>query len=148
MPTQVALPILMPILEAGANEEDERMSDRWAALLANAAGWPGRVPPRFPSILSELSPPEAALLDAIFVEAHSGGGAPWESHVVKVLELESPLDAEQRAVAMDTLIALGLCFAQQITAPGVISENREVVYLTTLGRAFVRECRAPLERPG
>src|SRR5207248_2417186 len=98
-PTEVPLPILIPILEAGANEEDEEMSDRWAALLANAAGWPGRVPPRFPSILSQLSPWDAALLEAIFEEAHSGGGAPWESHLVKVLELGSEFDAEQRAVA-------------------------------------------------
>jgi hypothetical protein len=137
----VPRPVLWPILEAAADEEDEAMSDRWAALLANAAAWPARVPPSFPWTLSQLSPQEAGLLDAIFGDA---GGA---DRPVKVMELETPLDPERRAVAVDNLIRLRLCVPQQLTTPGMVAQNWQIVYLTALGRAFVTECRAPTDRP-
>jgi hypothetical protein len=70
----VPRPVLLPILEAAGDEENEAMSDRWAALLANAAARPERVPPSFPWTLSQLSPQEAGLLGAIFSDAGGDRG--------------------------------------------------------------------------
>jgi hypothetical protein len=69
-PQAVPLKVLIPLLDYASLEEDddESMSDRWAALLANAAAGddgPARVLPGFPRILGELSAQDAALLDRI-----------------------------------------------------------------------------------
>src|SRR5581483_8633125 len=57
--------LLLPILEKGSLEEDGDLQQRWAALLANSAAQPENVLPAFVSILAELSPVEAALLERL-----------------------------------------------------------------------------------
>jgi hypothetical protein len=141
--SEVPLPVLVPLLEGGANEDDESMSDRWAALLANAAAAPDAVPPGFPAILAELSPTEAALLDAIFEAAHTGPAESWESQLVEVRGLSMGLDDGELFLATDNLLRHRLCLAQQVNYPGTISEDPSKVVLTPLGRAFVTQCRAP-----
>ncbi len=128
---------------SGQPQDDDAMADRWAALLANASGWPGRVPPSFPSILRDMSPPEAALLDGIYNDSHTADGVPLPHHDVSVGYLESSLDTDQRAVAVDNLIRLGLCVPKRPTTPGGVGEVRTSVMLTDLGRALVTQCRAP-----
>lgn len=66
-PTSVRPKLLLPILDHSSVEDDEGMHDRWAALLSNAANPASviQVFPSFPEILSQLSPKEAILLDAI-----------------------------------------------------------------------------------
>lgn len=62
---EVSLKTLVPLLELSSLEDpdDDDMVDRWAALLANAAGTERgtRVLPSFPRILGELSPEEALI---------------------------------------------------------------------------------------
>ena len=62
VPRTVPARLLMPILERGSLEEDEELSERWAALLANASAKPDVVLPGFATILAELSPIEARIL--------------------------------------------------------------------------------------
>lgn len=57
--------ILFNILEHGSVEEDNDLAERWAALLANASTRPATVFPAFASILAELSPTEARLLQRV-----------------------------------------------------------------------------------
>lgn len=139
---QVPLPVLVPILDAGANEEDESMADRWAALLANAAAEPDSVPPSFPSFLEQLSPQDAVLLDGIYVDSMRDID-PTRDRGTAVLGLKLPISDVQRVLGVDNLIRLGLCLPQRVNTPGTINENRTVLYLTELGRAFVEKCKAP-----
>jgi hypothetical protein len=55
--------LLFPILERGSVEEDDSLFEKWTALLANASTRPSGVLPAFASILAELSPTEARLLE-------------------------------------------------------------------------------------
>lgn len=141
-PQQVPLPVLSRILESGPNEDDESMADRWAALLANAAADPARVPPSFPAILEQLSPTEAALLDAIFTEAYGTGVAvPGDKRIIDVGTLGTGLDDSQLAVATENLLRQRLCTGEQLNVPGGIVESTARVFVTDLGKAFVRQCR-------
>ena len=62
------LEALLPLLESAALEEEDDLSSKWAALLANAAtpDSPVDIYPSFPHILSQLSPREARVLDGIY----------------------------------------------------------------------------------
>jgi hypothetical protein len=122
----------MPIIEAIGDEEDDSMSDRWAALLANAAGGsPDQVPPSFPAILRELTAGEAQLLDALFERTHVnaedanriGLGAMWP-------------------VAFDNLVRLQVA-THPFRAGPVANIDQNQLNLTHLGRAFVSACRPP-----
>jgi hypothetical protein len=60
------LTLLVPIIQYAALENDGDLAAKWAGLLATAAaGTP--VHPIFPKVLSEITPPEARLLDALYV---------------------------------------------------------------------------------
>jgi len=66
-PRQIPDKIWVPVLQAASLEDDEALQDRWAALLANAAN-PIRdalIHPCFSDILSQLTGPEAVLLEAM-----------------------------------------------------------------------------------
>jgi hypothetical protein len=58
--------ILWPLLERGSVEEDRDLSERWAALLANASMQTTTVLPAFVTILGELSHTEARLLSQFY----------------------------------------------------------------------------------
>lgn len=130
---EVPRPVLMPILEAAGDEEDQSMADRWAALLANAAsGVPEQVPPRFPAILRELSSDEAQLLDAMY-----------DKTSIRTLDLANELGLGSRwPVVFDGLVANRLAVHPYKAGP-VASEDRTLLGLTALGRAFVAACRPP-----
>ena len=98
-PHDVPRPILMPIFGAMSDEENESMADRWAALLANAASdTDAEVPPRFPSILRDLSPEEARLLDAMH-----------DKTSIRALDLANELGLGPRwPIAFDNLVGLRL----------------------------------------
>jgi hypothetical protein len=68
--------LLLPIFEGMSVEDDESLSDMWAALLANAASPDnaGRVRSGFTAILKEMSPDEAQLLK--WIHHHSQGWTP------------------------------------------------------------------------
>jgi hypothetical protein len=63
-PLPISSKILFPLLEAAALEDENDMIDRWANLLATAASENG-VLPSFVTILANLSPAEAQVLDWI-----------------------------------------------------------------------------------
>ena len=67
-PTSVSLKTLLPLLEGAALEEEDDLLTKWAALLANAANPKSPFPiyPSFPHILSQFSPRDARVLDAIY----------------------------------------------------------------------------------
>jgi hypothetical protein len=67
-PGEVGLKVLHPIMLGAALEDDESMTEKWAALLANAAAGEDAGAPvsqAFPRILADLGPSEAAILDKL-----------------------------------------------------------------------------------
>ena len=69
-PKQVHMKTLLPLLEGASLEDVPNLSDKWAALLANAAN-PNEtvgVKPIFADILRQLMPKDAQLLDQLFGE--------------------------------------------------------------------------------
>lgn len=70
VPQPVPGRVLMPLLERASLEEEDSLRAKWVRLLATAATPEAiGVLPAYVSILSELSPPEAALLDWIHTES-------------------------------------------------------------------------------
>lgn len=153
-PKVVKMNVLVPLLEAGSLEEDEAMADRWAALLANAAGnksdSPG-VPPSFPEVLRQLAPKDAAILDAIFDVATRFPRSEWVQRgaVVQQVRDTFSLDDYSFAITKQNLVRLGLCAAPASGFDFTDGDylypvvNAEVICLTEFGHAFVSACRAP-----
>jgi hypothetical protein len=105
-PQAVPGPVLMPLLESGSLEEDAGMRRKWAALLANAAGGDYSVPPGFVSIMADLSPLEARVLDRAYEQASITKFAdiPIDA-LLEDLELE---EDESAAIVIENIERLGL----------------------------------------
>ena len=70
VPQPVPGRILMPLLERASLEEEDSLRAKWVQLLATAATPAAKaVLPAYVSILSELSPAEAAVLDWIYTKS-------------------------------------------------------------------------------
>ena len=154
-PEPVALKTLAPLLEGASLEEedDDDMSSRWAALLANAARPGGDVPPAFPDILSHLTPYEARLLDAVYENAKPRPRAEWLTNGLRRDGVAPVLGGSEDdvAVAVENLFRLRLCtppavglgFTDHPNRQFLIAAGEELICLTPLGAAFVEACRRP-----
>ena len=99
-PQPVPIKLLLPVLENGCLEEDESMIDHWATLLANAAD-PNATPsilPSYASILKDLSPLEAKVLDSIYggIIEHPVHRSQWRNFIVTAEQIlkEAPIPSE------------------------------------------------------
>lgn len=159
-PGVVNLKVLVPLLEAGSLEDDadtddaERMTDRWAALLANAshANREDEVLPSFPEVLRQLTPVEAKLLDAIYDVAmrftrkeranHGADGEALRASVgVAEASFSTHIDNLYR-LRLAAAPAVGLAFTDNPETRYQLS-GYTVICLTDFGNAFVRACRPP-----
>jgi hypothetical protein len=152
-PKTVPLKLLFPILENASLEEDDSMSDRWAALLANAADSASdtSVLPSFVGILKELSPREAMILDTI----HSAEDR--LTRVITALDVKSLLNIreEMLRVMIDNLIRLGLLEGVVLGRFSVDQKANQPIRrldkiglgMTELGMAFVSACHRPKPSP-
>lgn len=151
-PKVVKMNVLVPLLEAGSLEEDEDMSDRWAALLANAASDHADTPsvqPSFPEILRQLAPKDAAVLDAVYDVALRFPREEWigSGAIADQVKASVGMDDYSFAVCRRNLMRLGLCadpaaglgFTDQDHRYPVV--NAEIICLTEFGHAFVSACR-------
>jgi hypothetical protein len=142
-PKAVPLKVLVPLLEGASLEDDESMSARWAALLANAAN-PNHahaVLPACVAILKELTPTEARMLDSLAGETRFG---PWKRmHRVSDFARTYQLSDAEVGVYTDNLLRHRL-----IENPPMDFRSYGVgVYfhlgLSDLGYAFVTACQPP-----
>lgn len=153
-PQKVLPSTLIPLLEKGSLESDEKIQDKWAALLANAAKESGkdRVRPGFVQILSELSPQEVLLLDKMHEEVIAKGQSfkNYTFHAKSVAEIfGTPMD--QVEVMVDNFYRLQLCEPPHSEGAGMVSEDgdkvgfqmstKEHFRFTALGNMFVNVCR-------
>jgi len=132
------------LLEEGVREEDDRLRDKWANLLANglAAGADG-VPRAYAEVLRQLEPVEARILDAMAEDKGtflgSNSGTRMGKGKMKDLPLAGLVNLERLG-----LIALG---PAQPTPPGKprlsVTDALRVMRLTQFGISFIRACQAP-----
>jgi hypothetical protein len=134
---QIPLRTSLPLLEAASLEEEDDLCDRWAALLANAAATPASVPPGFPSVLRELEPEAARVLDIIYNDYMGVHEDFRDEFSIFLEEHEKPANFRYH---VDNLQRLGLVrswnFAEQ-------DERYQQLIMTAFGAAFVRACRPP-----
>jgi hypothetical protein len=140
-PQTVDLSVLVPLLELGSLTEDEDLQNRWAALLANAAEGNGTVPPAYPSILSQLAPRDARVLDAIYEWV----GGEYRTKAVPISEVAEGVEVigEWAELAVENLQRLRLVKPSSLTFPGAVQESFDEGFLTALGYDFVYHCRPP-----
>ncbi len=159
-PQRVLPKIVIPILEAGSLEVDDEMSDRWAALLANAAAAPETISPAFPRILAELSPLDARILQYAYEHVVKTGRHPTHIHWKDAIQAAGVVfppnypKAETGVLVSDdpvlgstihNLIRLELVTGSLTEYYALNHEiiNKEIFNLTPFGFIFVRACNPP-----
>jgi hypothetical protein len=131
--------LLRGILEGGAMEKDENVQGRWASLLANAlTESKADVRTAFPTILSELEPADAALLDAL--------AADLDQHEPSVIDVSQTTSGER--ASLDNLARLELVRYARATPTAfnnIDDPQARVsgVTLTAFGLEFLQACREP-----
>lgn len=146
----VSLKIAIPLLEAASLEDDDELQDRWVRLLVNAGNATSGVEIRrmHISVLEQLSPLEARILDAIyslsFEEAlHTGivtSDLPDSAHIETKEDKEEdrPEPSDEIKLALADLERVG-CLRLGMTWGGGGSFTR--INPTLLGKSFVDACR-------
>ena len=128
------------------------MSDRWAALLANAANGGDdsqEVLPSFPEILRQLAPKDAALLDAVYDVVVSFPKEQWMGTGANLSEAQIVIGFTEYELAVSrvNLIRLGLCADPASGLDFTAADHRypvvnsNILCLTEFGHAFVSACR-------
>jgi hypothetical protein len=146
----VPMKLVIPILQGATLEEDDSLQDRWAALLVNAANakFTGEIRRSYTSILEQLTPLDAQILDVVYAlpfdkSQHSGvvtKDLPGDVHIADMTAIEFPLPPEEVVISLSNLARLG-CLHPAITWSG--GESFGKVNTTIAGRAFVQACIVP-----
>lgn len=154
-PRQVPLRTLVPLLENASLEDDEGMVDRYASLLANAASPEGSVPPSFPTILRDLEPVQAQMLDSLYDALMPLGpsfrvrfGIGHEGMIGAGFDLDEATFRYHIDNLARLRLVLNLGVAPTINILESMTHTTEyqpgaLITLTELGRVFVRACRPP-----
>jgi hypothetical protein len=152
--------ILFPLASAASNEDDPKLQQMWAALLAHAADatQTDEPLPAFISILRDLSSVEAVILRALYKQEdgktkrveYESGGARFNPSTVTIIEDDGTattirLPFGNFRVVADNLMRLGLV-EQYFTGASYGTETSARIYseltLTPLGHHFVQVCTA------
>ena len=149
--------LLLPIFENGPLEDDEDLYIRWIALLANAATCDkdSQILPCFPDILKQLTAEEAQFLDKAYNEVIRDTEARRSRSTVDptfygdggnihiggdLLKSASPIMVDDlERLKLVTRIDVPLTF-DRLTNTFPAANH---LYISELGRAFVRACRLP-----
>lgn len=154
---KLPLNLAIPILQAGSLEEDDKLQDRYASLLASAADASAQIEIRraFVSILEDLTPLDVEVLDAIYIfelaspPATDGTNEIWTTRLPREALLERPKGEvnpkREVQVSVMNLVRLGL-----LSSAIAFGGNAMVscVHQTPLGRAFFEACSPSPRRPG
>jgi Abortive infection alpha len=146
----VPLKLVIPILQGATLEEDDALQDRWAMLLVNAANakFAGEVRRSYTSILEQLTPLDAHILDVVYAlpfdeSQHQGvvtKDLPNDVSIADVTAIDFPLPAEEVVISLSNLARLG-CLRPAMTWGG--GEIFWKINPTIAGKAFVQACSAP-----
>lgn len=159
-PEEVGLKVSRPLLEAAGDEGDAALRERWATLLANAAGEShGRpsVRPGFVDVLRQLEPDDVALVDWLYDRTNDPIVPMIDSRGLLVVDSLDPIQRqlglrrELFDVVVENVIRLGL--AERPLESGRprydigsdVMSSREKLARTSFGLAFVRACSGSAE---
>jgi hypothetical protein len=136
-PNIIPLRTLLPLLDGAALEDDDYLSSKWAALIANAASGLDKSlsHPSFPKILSEMSPQDAVILDALLERGNEFGWTEFREEMAKKLSL----DLYDINCTHNNLLRLGI-------ARTTTKEGKSIIGLFPFGELFVRACTEPKRR--
>lgn len=163
-PKSVPLRALVPLLEGATLEDDDDLSTKWAALLANAAtpGYSVNLIPTFSNILSQLSPPDAKILDALLKERWYHKSKPENVYLFAFrpdMKKAANLSDEEYDLSVDNIVRLGLCVTTIEGLPLKVQQDlqklkelnhklirRDVLIATQLGFDFLEACSQPIQK--
>lgn len=144
----IPLRVGVPLLEAADVAEEEELQELWANLLVNFGNGRSGVAPQvaFVSILRELSPFDAYILQKIYSHLEGKGGSVlacylpesvvWEDPVSNPVNPHPPVPHDVQ-LALANLLRLG-CLAPASTWDG--GQLLDVVYTSILGKALHAAC--------
>lgn len=145
----IPMRIGVPMLEAASLVEEPELQDKWVNLILNYGNGRSGIPVQksFISILGELAPLEAVILDTIYSAAGPSGGGILTAELPAVAAREDTdrlkllphpsAPTPEVALALGNLLRLG-CISSTTTWGG--GELLGVVHETNLGRELVRAC--------
>lgn len=148
-PSAVPLPILIPLLQAAALEEEAEMRERWAALLARAAsGDEDAVDPLYVTLLTQLSPLAARCLDMAWqlhldIMYSNGSRTEWGPTEVEIAERLGIVAEPWVYRAIDGLVSLGILHRDQVRVidANTVEKAKRGFRPTAIGAGFVKACR-------
>jgi CO dehydrogenase/acetyl-CoA synthase gamma subunit (corrinoid Fe-S protein) len=151
--------ILIPLIQSASLEEDQDLSARWAALLANAATkeYGDTILPAYVEILRQLTTPHVQILDWIFENAEQPSDiepsiSVWRDVEWGEVSYRFGLDAPTYRLIASDLHRLQVIDGRRdvrITYGGSgrsSASTYEVIGLTPLGINFIQACRKPTSR--
>jgi hypothetical protein len=144
-PKSVPPKILAAVLNTGSLEEDETLTAKWAGLLASAAAG-SALHPSYPSILDQLSPDEAGVLDAMYQRLiENPSDKEKASFSLGDLRKTMSTSAEQLRIILGNLKRLELCRIHDEIDRfyGPDMNNSYKLNLTGLGEDFIKACSGP-----
>lgn len=158
-PDSVPLRTLIPLIQGASIEDDDKLSTRWAALLANAAisrhgAFSSQI---FSNILSQLSPVDTLIFDKLSTGEHHFKNHPQLKEYISFrlsIIRDLGLNEAEYDLSVDNLVRLGLC----VTNPRRLSKGleesmrkldpqlvrRDILVMTKLGQAFMKACSPPI----
>jgi hypothetical protein len=140
--------IAIPLLQTASMEEDDSLQDRWINLLVNAANEKSGVEVNraYIEILSQITPLEAQILDAIyflpFAEIQHRGVI--TSDLPDNVYVAPRNQSEWQEPAYEVALALANLARIQTLKPTMVMSGAELysrVIPTIMGSAFVSACR-------
>ena len=153
----VAPRLLLPILESASLQEDEDLHQRWVALLTNAAttDYDNQILPCFPDMLKQLTSEEAQFLDRAYEEVTNAE----KKQSADTLRDHTGEPPQPVRISGDTLRSLQPVMLGNLERLMVVTRNSvplsteeartntfshaNHLYLSELGKAFVRACHVP-----
>ncbi len=139
-PSKIDLKILIPALNYSSLEDNEKMQEKWAALLANSSNFERSkgIKPIFVEILNQLTPKEVSILDCIYEKAckEFSPGHRVNSYKIGFYDLrnEFNLNNEDYNIIVNNLSRLSILETYKLS-------GKNVIKLTHLGFAFIKSCR-------
>jgi hypothetical protein len=142
---QIPMRLGVPLLEAASLADEPELQEVWSNLIVTFANENSEIGPErsFVSVLGELSPLEAVILEKIYAVAGGETGGVLTSQLpematrqlISTATAESP--SKNVALALSNLTRLG-CLTPGATWGG--GESLGIVFPSTLGRELVRAC--------